>query len=117
MSRFWMNSGVTCSCQNIFAVLVALVDPLRLGYSLLCDAQSLEGIIFVCKPFLSSVSDGSGAGVRQYMTLDADIIIKNAPDPVFVSDLEGKILLANDAVYELLGFRTDEVLEQSLSRF
>jgi PAS domain S-box-containing protein len=48
---------------------------------------------------------------------DADIIIKNAPDPIFVSDLEGKILSANDAVYELLGFRTDEVLEQSLSRF
>jgi len=69
------------------------------------------------KPFMSSVSDGSGAGVKRYLTLDADIIIKNAPDPVFVSDLEGKILLANDAVYELLGFRTDEVLEQSLSRF
>ena len=31
-------------------------------------------------------------------SLDADIIIKNAPDPVFVSDLEGKILQANDAV-------------------
>ena len=50
-------------------------------------------------------------------SLDADIIIKNAPDPVFVSDLEGKILSANDAVYELLGFRPDEVLEQSLARF
>src|SRR5437588_33529 len=37
------------------------------------------------------------------------ILIKNAPDPVFVSDLEGKILQANDAVSELLGFRTDEV--------
>jgi PAS domain-containing protein len=49
-------------------------------------------------------------------SLDADIIIANAPDPVFVSDVEGKILLANHAVYELLGFRTDEVLEQSLSR-
>ncbi len=54
---------------------------------------------------------------RSRGALDADIIIKNAPDPVFVSDLEGKILSANDAVYELLGFRTDEVLEQSLSRF
>src|SRR6266496_678928 len=54
---------------------------------------------------------------KPYSSLDADIIIKNAPDPVFVSDLEGKILTANDAVYELLGFRTDEVLEQSLSRF
>src|SRR5688572_27628299 len=49
--------------------------------------------------------------------LRADIIIANAPDPVFVSDLEGKILQANDAVSELLGFRKDEVLEQSLSRF
>ena len=54
---------------------------------------------------------------KSHVSLDADIIIKNAPDPVFVSDLEGKILSANDAVYELLGFRTDEVLEQSLSRF
>src|SRR2546425_412955 len=54
---------------------------------------------------------------KTHGSLDADIIIKNAPDQVFVSDLEGKILSANDAVYELLGFRTDEVLEQSLSRF
>src|SRR5437667_11921668 len=47
----------------------------------------------------------------------ADIIINNAPDPVFVSDLEGKILQANDAVSALLGFRPDELIEQSLSRF
>src|SRR5918992_50959 len=56
--------------------------------------------------------DGKGHSV-----LDADIIIENAPDPLFVSDLEGKILQANDAVSQLLGFRQDEVLEQSLSRF
>jgi PAS domain S-box-containing protein len=48
--------------------------------------------------------------------LDANIIIANAPDPVFVSDLEGKILQANDAVFTLLGFRPDELIEQSLSR-
>jgi PAS domain S-box-containing protein len=59
-------------------------------------------------------ADGSAAAER---ALAADIIIANAPDPVFVSDLEGKILQANDAVSELLGFRRDEVLEQSLSRF
>src|SRR2546430_2763179 len=47
----------------------------------------------------------------------AESLIKNAPDPVFVSDLEGKILQANDAVSALLGFRPDELLEQSLSRF
>src|SRR5436309_5925131 len=29
----------------------------------------------------------------------AESLIKNAPDPVFVSDLQGKILQANDAVY------------------
>src|SRR3989442_1709166 len=50
-------------------------------------------------------------------SLEAGIIIANAPDPVFVSDLEGKILQANDAVSALLGFRQDELLEQSLSRF
>jgi PAS domain S-box-containing protein len=55
--------------------------------------------------------------MRSRGSLEADIIIANAPDPVFVSDLEGKILQANDAVSQLLGFRQDEVLEQSLSRF
>src|SRR2546428_720282 len=33
-----------------------------------------------------------------------------------MSDLEGKILQANDAVFPLLGFRHDELIEQSLSR-
>jgi PAS domain S-box-containing protein len=47
----------------------------------------------------------------------AQRLIEDAPDPVFVSDLEGKILQANEAVSELLGFRRDEVVEQSLSRF
>ncbi len=63
---------------------------------------------------LASSSEPNG---KSHGSLDADIIIKNAPDPIFISDLEGKILTANDAVYELLGFRNDEVLEQSLSRF
>ena len=35
-------------------------------------------------------------------------MIKNAPDPVFVSDLEGKILQANDAVFALLGMSETE---------
>jgi PAS domain S-box-containing protein len=56
-------------------------------------------------------------GAKPHGSLDADMIIKNAPDPVFVSDLEGKILQANDAVSQLLGFRPDELIEQSLSRF
>src|SRR5690349_20598721 len=61
--------------------------------------------------------DGADRGAKWHGSLDADIIIAAAPDPVFVSDLEGKILQANDAVGQLLGFRQDEVLEQSLSRF
>src|SRR5437660_9113980 len=61
--------------------------------------------------------EGDGKGVKSYGSLDANIIIANAPDPVFVSDREGKILQANDAVSQLLGFRQDELLEQSLSRF
>src|SRR6266480_3065404 len=60
---------------------------------------------------------GDGRDLKSHGSLDADIIIANAPDPVFVSDLEGKILQANDAVSALLGFRPDELLEQSLSRF
>ncbi|TMH24378.1 MAG: PAS domain-containing protein [Betaproteobacteria bacterium] len=64
-----------------------------------------------------NVVKADGRGARWRGSLNADIIIANAPDPVFVSDLEGKILRANDAVSQLLGFRQDEVLEQSLSRF
>ena len=64
-------------------------------------------------PGAASAANGSPAR----SALAADIIIANAPDPVFVSDLEGKILQANDAVSELLGFRTDELVEQSVSRF
>src|SRR6266480_4437238 len=60
---------------------------------------------------------GDGRDLKAHGSLDANIIIANAPDPVFVSDLEGKILQANDAVSALLGFQQDEVLEQSLSRF
>ena len=63
----------------------------------------------------STTVERNGAPAREVLV--ADIIIKNAPDPVFVSDLEGKILQANDAVSQLLGFRQDEVVEQSLSRF
>ncbi|MGH2398785.1 MAG: PAS domain-containing protein, partial [bacterium] len=58
-----------------------------------------------------------GNGTGSNTALVADIIIANAPDPVFVSDLEGKILQANDAVSKLLGFRQDELIEQSLSHF
>src|SRR5918999_2797536 len=65
----------------------------------------------------ASADKGDGRGIKSRGSLDADIIIANAPDPVFVSDLEGKILQANDAVSQLLGFRQDEVLEQWLSRF
>src|SRR2546430_54488 len=65
----------------------------------------------------AGIGPGGGVEGRPGRSLGADIIIANAPDPVFVSDLEGKILQANDAVSELLGFRKDEVVEQSLQRF
>src|SRR5258708_30820 len=61
--------------------------------------------------------EGDGRELKSHGSLDADLIIANAPDPVFVSDLEGKILQANDAVFSLLGLRPDELIEQSLSRF
>src|SRR5438874_12432065 len=63
------------------------------------------------------MTGGHGRRVKSHGSLEADIVIANAPDPVFVSDLEGKILQANDALSRLLGLRQDEVLEQSLARF
>jgi len=88
------------------------------------SALLLPGGNPVAKKVLSSAApkaDANGQaqqdGSASRGALVADIIIANAPDPVFVSDLEGKILQANDAVSELLGFRKDEVVEQSLSRF
>lgn len=65
----------------------------------------------------SAKNGAQSDGAPSRGALVADIIIANAPDPVFVSDLEGKILQANEAVSQLLGFRKDEVVEQSLSRF
>ena len=58
----------------------------------------------------------AAGGLGPKGSLDAAAIVANAPDPVFVSDLQGRILQANGAVFELLGFRPDELLEQSLSR-
>jgi PAS domain S-box-containing protein len=66
---------------------------------------------------LNAGVDAHADGTAASAALAAEMIIANAPDPVFVADLEGKIIQANDAVSELLGFRRDEVLEQSLSRF
>ena len=63
---------------------------------------------------IAAETDGDDRSPR---ALAAASIIANAPDPVFVADLDGKILQANDAVSQLLGFRRDEVVEQSLSRF
>ncbi|MGH7232374.1 MAG: hybrid sensor histidine kinase/response regulator [Nitrospiraceae bacterium] len=44
-------------------------------------------------------------------------LIKYAPDPVFVSDLNANILHANDAASQLLGLHVEELAEQSLSGF
>jgi PAS domain S-box-containing protein len=88
-------------------------------------SASGEGIPTTLNASALRDSDGKVIGaigiLRDMRELDkarayAESLIKNAPDPVFVSDLEGKILQANDAVFALLGFRADELIEQSLSR-
>jgi PAS domain S-box-containing protein len=92
------------------------------------NPRSASGEVIPTSLNASALRDSSGNVIgaigilRDMRELDkarayAESLIKDAPDPVFVSDLEGKILQANDAVSELLGFRQDEVLEQSLSRF
>src|SRR5215208_3868111 len=79
--------------------------------------MSLGGCMTHTQQPPSKIHRGSTQELERYYPLDANLIIANAPDPVFVSDLDGKILQANDAASELLGFRPDELLEQSLSRF
>ena len=92
------------------------------------NPRSASGEVISTTLNASALRDASGTVIgaigilRDMRELDkarayAESLIKNAPDPVFVSDLEGKILQANDAVSQLLGFRPDEVIEQSLSRF
>jgi PAS domain S-box-containing protein len=92
------------------------------------NPRSASGEVIPTTMNASALRDATGTVIgaigilRDMRELDkarayAESLIKNAPDPVFVSDLEGKILQANDAVSELLGFRADELIEQSLSRF
>src|SRR2546428_249906 len=47
----------------------------------------------------------------------AESLIKNAPDPVFVSELEGMSLQVIDGVQACARSSSDELIEQSLSRF
>jgi PAS domain S-box-containing protein len=110
-------------------IAVALrTDQRGVTRNVLLNPRSAAGEIIPTSLNASALRDSDGKVIgaigilRDMRELDkarayAESLIKNAPDPVFVSDLEGKILQANDAVSELLGFRQDEVLEQSLSRF
>jgi PAS domain S-box-containing protein len=50
-------------------------------------------------------------------TKAAESLIKHAPDPLFVTDLDANILLANYAACELLGLEPDRPGYASLSRF
>src|SRR5687767_11641521 len=90
-------------------------------------AHSVSGAAIPTSLNASALRDPAGSVIgvigilRDMRELDkarayAESLIKNAPDPVFVSDLDGKILQANDAVFKLLGFRPDELIEQSLAR-
>src|SRR5918912_368655 len=82
--------------------------------------HQLPGGTHVADEVLTSSGASTAAGngdAQQDATASRGALIADTPDPVFVSDLEGKILQANDAVSELLGFRKDEVVEQSLQRF
>jgi PAS domain S-box-containing protein len=96
--------------------------------NVLLNPRTVSGEVIPTSLNASALRDADGKVIgaigilRDMRELDkarayAESLIKNAPDPVFVTDLDGKITLANDAVSQLLGFRTDEVVEQSVSRF
>jgi PAS domain S-box-containing protein len=104
------------------------VDDSGVSRNIILNPRTASGQVIPTALNASALRDPEGKVIgaigilRDMRELDkarayAESLIKNAPDPVFVSDLEGKITLANDAVSQLLGFRADEVLEQSVSRF
>jgi len=111
--------------QEFVAAVREVVDR-GVTRNLRLNPGSASGEVIPTTLNASALRDGAGHAIgvigilRDMRELDkarayAESLIKNAPDPVFVSDLRGKILQANDAVFELLGFRPDEVIEQSLS--
>ena len=102
-----VERGVTRNARLNPRAATGEVIPTTLNASALRDTDGKAiGAIGVCSETCASWTRPAYA----------ESLIKNAPDPVFVSDLEGKILEANDAVSSF-GFRRDEVVEQSLSRF
>jgi len=112
--------------QEFVAAVREVVDR-GVTRNLRLNPGSASGEVIPTALNASALRDGEGHAIgvigilRDMRELDkarayAESLIKNAPDPVFVSDLRGKILQANDAVFDLLGFRPDEVIEQSLSR-
>src|SRR5207248_9104956 len=112
--------------QEFVAALHEVVDR-GVTRNLRLNPATASGEVIPTTLNASALRDGAGRAIgvigilRDMRELDkarayAESLIKNAPDPVFVSDLRGKILQANDAVFELLGFRPDEVIEHSLSR-
>ena len=112
--------------QEFVAAVREVVDR-GVTRNLRLNPGSASGEVIPTALNASALRDGAGHAIgvigilRDMRELDkarayAESLIKNAPDPVFVSDLRGKILQANDAVFDLLGFRPDEVIEQSLSR-
>jgi len=64
-----------------------------------------------------AMKEGDSRGLKSSGSLDAETDLILAEPEQLGNRIEGKILQANDAVSQLLGFRQDEVLEQSLSRF
>src|SRR5438067_2927967 len=112
--------------QEFVAAVREVVDR-GVTRNLRLNPGSASGEVIPTALNASALRDGEGHAIgvigilRDMRELDkarayAESLIENAPDPVFVSDLRGKILQANDAVFDLLGFRPDEVIEQSLSR-
>src|SRR5439155_4354452 len=118
------QAGADSSPQNVAALRA---DQRGVARNVALNPRSASGEVIPTSLSASALRDPDGKAIgaigilRDMRELDkarayAESLIKNAPDAVFVSDLEGKILQANDAVFALLGFRPDELIEQSLSR-
>ncbi|HEV8673347.1 MAG TPA: PAS domain-containing protein [Methylomirabilota bacterium] len=63
-----------------------------------------------------AVAAEGGAGTPEVAALDAARLVAAVPEPVFVADREGRVLLANDAAETLLGLHPGGAMEPALTR-
>ena len=92
-----------------------IVETLVADQELQHATQSIKGLVFVILT-TSLIIALMFRGLRARHQADArlDRVLENIPDAVLVSDLEGKVVLANPAVHQVLGLSPAKIVGSRL---